>query len=283
MRVPVLVLALLAMPIAAGVAQGRGKQQRARNASASLEGDCKEQHADALSRAVEDGHAPYGLDKKCADPVPPPQNQPPLANFTFSCSELACSFTSTSSDPDGTMASYAWTFGDGATSTLQDPSHTYGAAGSYLVTLVVTDNAGASSSPSSQTATVSTQPPPELPPTGPHQVRGTVFEDIPNVDGVTDGVQDLFAGEMGLPGWTISLSWNGQVIATTTSDADGNFIFEGLGNTGAGAFEVCIQLQSGYSQTAPVGGAGCGGAGYAAVFNSTAQTWFRANFAEMLQ
>jgi SdrD B-like protein len=75
MRVPVLVLALLAMPIAAGVAQGRGKQQRVR--SASLESDCKQEHSDALSRAVADGHAPYGLDKKCQDPVPPPPPPPP--------------------------------------------------------------------------------------------------------------------------------------------------------------------------------------------------------------
>ena len=75
MRVPLLVLALVAMPIAAGVAQGRGKQQRVR--SSSLETSCKEEHADALSRAVEAGHEPYGLDKKCQDPVPPPPPAPP--------------------------------------------------------------------------------------------------------------------------------------------------------------------------------------------------------------
>lgn len=280
MRVPVLVLALLAMPIAAGVAQGRGKQQRVR--STSLESDCKQEHADALARAVAEGHAPYGLDKKCSDPVPPPVNQAPVASFTLSCSGLACSFTSTSSDPDGAVASYSWTFGDGASSTLPNPPHAYGAGGSYLVTLVVTDDAGASSSSTSQTATVSAQPPPDLPPTGPHQVRGVVFEDLPDLNGEYDGVQNAFAGEMGLAGWTISLSWNGQVVATTTSDGDGNYIFSGLGNTGSGAFEVCIQLQSGYTQTAPVGGTGCGGAGYSAPFNNSSMTWFRADFAERL-
>ena len=57
-------------------------------------------------------------------------NQPPTANFTFTCSSLSCSFTSTSSDPDGSIASYSWTFGDGGSSTAQNPSHTYGAGGS---------------------------------------------------------------------------------------------------------------------------------------------------------
>src|SRR5437879_13030663 len=40
-------------------------------------------------------------------------NQPPTAAFTASCNVLTCSFTSTSSDPDGSMSRYAWTSGDG--------------------------------------------------------------------------------------------------------------------------------------------------------------------------
>jgi PKD repeat protein len=74
-------------------------------------------------------------------------NQPPVASFTSSCSGLTCSFTSTSSDPDGTITAYSWTFGDGGTSTLQNPSHTYAVGGTtYTVTLTVTDNQGATSS-----------------------------------------------------------------------------------------------------------------------------------------
>ena len=88
-------------------------------------------------------------------------NQPPVASFTKSCSGLTCSFTSTSSDPDGSVASYSWTFGDGGTSTVANPSHTYAAGGAYTVTLRVTDNQGAVSAPASQTVTVSApnQPP----------------------------------------------------------------------------------------------------------------------------
>jgi len=73
-------------------------------------------------------------------------NQPPVAAFTSSCSSLTCAFTSTSSDPDGTISSYNWNFGDGQNSNLQNPSHLYAAAGSYTVTLTVTDNANATNS-----------------------------------------------------------------------------------------------------------------------------------------
>jgi len=83
-------------------------------------------------------------------------NQPPTASFTYSCNGLTCSFTSTSNDPDGTIASYNWTFGDGTWAAAQNPSHSYAAAGSYTVTLKVTDNQGATGS-TWQTVTV-TQP-----------------------------------------------------------------------------------------------------------------------------
>lgn len=70
-------------------------------------------------------------------------NLAPAASFTHSCTDLACTFDGTgSSDTDGTIASYAWTFGDGNSGTGATPSHTYGAGGTYTVTLTVTDNAG---------------------------------------------------------------------------------------------------------------------------------------------
>ena len=61
-----------------------------------------------------------------------------------------------STDPDGTIASYAWDFGDGGTGSGPAPSHTYATAGLYTVSLTVTDNVGASSSPATTTASIGT-------------------------------------------------------------------------------------------------------------------------------
>jgi PKD repeat protein len=68
------------------------------------------------------------------------QPLPPSANFSFSTAELAVQFSNSSSDADGNIIAYNWQFGDGQTSTLENPSHNYNAAGTYAVTLTVTDN-----------------------------------------------------------------------------------------------------------------------------------------------
>ena len=47
-----------------------------------------------------------------------------------------------SSDPDGTIVSYAWDFGDGGTATTATASHAYASAGSFVARLTVTDNSG---------------------------------------------------------------------------------------------------------------------------------------------
>jgi PKD repeat protein len=91
----------------------------------------------------------------------PPPNVAPSASFTSGCSYLVCTFTDTSTDSDGVIAARAWTFGDGATSTATNPSHTYAAAGTYTVGLTVTDNDGATGSASS---TVMASAPPVIEP-----------------------------------------------------------------------------------------------------------------------
>jgi len=68
----------------------------------------------------------------------------PHASFTVACTGLACSFDgSASTDSNGTLVSYAWSFGDGAVGSGKTISHTYPAKGSYTVALTVTDNTGA--------------------------------------------------------------------------------------------------------------------------------------------
>ena len=67
-----------------------------------------------------------------------------MAAFTSAATHLAATFDgSASTDPDGTVAGYAWTFGDGATGAGAGPVHTYAIAGTYSVTLTVTDDKGA--------------------------------------------------------------------------------------------------------------------------------------------
>ena len=76
------------------------------------------------------------------------ENQAPTAGFDVSVSRLTADFTDTSSDGDGSIASRLWDFGDGTTSTVANPSHTYAAGGAYTVTLTVTDDDGATDSTS---------------------------------------------------------------------------------------------------------------------------------------
>ena len=80
-----------------------------------------------------------------------PANQVPVASFTATPSSgqvpVAVTFdASASSDSDGTIASFDWTFGDGTSATGATTDHTYTAIGSYTATLFVTDDEGAVSS-----------------------------------------------------------------------------------------------------------------------------------------
>jgi PKD repeat protein len=67
----------------------------------------------------------------------------PTARFTSSCVGLSCSFDgSGSSDSDGNVVGYAWDFGDSHSGTGVSPTHAYGNAGTYTVSLTVTDDGG---------------------------------------------------------------------------------------------------------------------------------------------
>lgn len=86
----------------------------------------------------------------------------PTANFTADASNPTTSdiisFTDTSTDTDGSISTYNWSFGDGSYSESQNPTHSYDDDGPYTVTLNVTDDDGATDQ-TSQTLTILNTPP----------------------------------------------------------------------------------------------------------------------------
>ncbi|MFL6236251.1 MAG: PKD domain-containing protein [Thermoanaerobaculia bacterium] len=81
---------------------------------------------------------------------------PPVADFAFQATGLSVVFADQST---GSPSSWTWSFGDGASSTLQNPQHAYAQAGTYSVTLTVANGAGSSSK--TKLVTVSAGDPPQ--------------------------------------------------------------------------------------------------------------------------
>jgi len=105
--------------------------------------------------AIDSGGALLGVSATAATPVGPVNNQPPTADAgADKTAQTLTTLTfdgSGSFDPDGSISTYAWNFGDGASANGKTVTHAYSSAGTYTATLTVTDNSGASAS---DTATV---------------------------------------------------------------------------------------------------------------------------------
>jgi fibro-slime domain-containing protein len=80
---------------------------------------------------------------------------PPVADFSYGEEGLDVTFADQSVDATGPIGAWVWDFGDGGTSTLQNPVHTFAAAGMYTVTETVYDAANEEASIASQSVTVS--------------------------------------------------------------------------------------------------------------------------------
>jgi FtsP/CotA-like multicopper oxidase with cupredoxin domain len=153
-------------------------------------------------------------------------NVPPVANVGGPYSGtvgLAVNFSGSGSyDPDGSIDSYAWNFGDGSpVGTGVSPSHTYAEEGTYNVTLTVTDNLGATDD-ASTTATITAAP--ETPTVhigdldgtaaniGGNRWRATVTATVHNQD------EELVAGAVVTGTWSAG-DTNGRTLSCTTGAA----------------------------------------------------------------
>jgi PKD repeat protein len=90
-----------------------------------------------------------GLATACKDSDDPnksigPSNEAPAARFSLACAALRCDFTDASTDDVG-ITGWQWSFGDAGSSSVRHPFHTYEDAGSYSVSLTVTDVEGETS------------------------------------------------------------------------------------------------------------------------------------------
>jgi len=92
--------------------------------------------------------------------APSLNNRPPVADFNSHCETLTCQFTDASRDTDGSVTGWSWQFGDGGTSSEENPAHDYSGPGTYTVTLIVTDNGGAADEKTAHIEVTVPLPPP---------------------------------------------------------------------------------------------------------------------------
>jgi PKD repeat protein len=149
-------------------------------------------------------------------------NRPPVAMASASPTSgpapLTVSFSSAGShDPDGSIVSYHWSFGDGfySTSSEPNPTHTYTQSGplAYNATLTVTDNQDATAQASVRITITAAQPELHVQAQDVTRVR---------VGGGKYAGQDvvLIAGTSGepVPGATVYAKYTGPTSGTTGSD-----------------------------------------------------------------
>lgn len=168
---------------------------------------------------------------------PNPLNLPPIASFTASPlsgrAPLQVQFDAAASfDPDGTIISFDWETGDGATLIGFQPSYTYSSPGTYSTILTVTDNEGTTGT---TTKTIQVNPinlPPQVD-AGADQtitlpsaaiLNGTMMDDgIPNNSTsvtwtIISGPGSVLLTDSQSPSTTVSFSEEGNYVLRLTAN-----------------------------------------------------------------
>ena len=177
-------------------------------------------------------------------PDPPPATpDPPVAEIhapqlTGTAPATIAFSAAGSSDPDGAIVSYLWTFGDGTQSDLVSPSKTYAAAGTYVVTLVVTDNDGLQDSAS---VTVTVEEPVALRAIHVADIA-MALKAVRNKAAATATVSVVDADGTACSGATVTIAWSGLVSGTATgvTGANGSVVLESPSTRKTGTFTAAV-------------------------------------------
>jgi hypothetical protein len=174
--------------------------------------------------------------------VPAPTTQAPVAVADLSgpltgLPPLEVSFSSAgSSDPDGTISSYDWDFGNGSGSNAANPVFTYSTPGTYTASLVVTDDGGVSSVPVTVKVVVLNHPRAIV-----GQIALTRTRSLKGIRAFADVmVRDLNGNPR--PGATVSVRWSGltQATQTTVTNASGVARFTSPTSSKQGTFILTV-------------------------------------------
>jgi len=157
----------------------------------------------------------------------------PLANFSSSANGLTATFTDAST---GSPTSWLWSFGDGATSTLPNPAHTYAATIVYNVVLVVSN--GTCSNTFTQTLDFTT---------GTTNLNSDLFDVQLSPNPATESVNLSLSGTPGSRSIQIGLySVDGRLVQNRMFDtAQGSVIQLDLSGLAAGLYIVKVEAAAG--------------------------------------
>jgi PKD repeat protein len=175
---------------------------------------------------VTTGYSDYGSLGQYAvtGSVPTGAGQPPVAAASATPASgtvpLNVTFSSAgSSDPDGAIAAYEWSFGDGSTVAAgASVSHVYGSAGSYTAQLKVTDDTGLSAT---RSLAISAQAPVVTVPMSVSDIAMSLKVARNGSGQATAAVTVRDGNGQPVPGATVSGSWSG-IVAGSASAVSGS-------------------------------------------------------------